>query len=149
MLKKKIPSLIVVLLLTILTGCGGSKGQLSDPSSMAGKWGSYSWMGDQVGPFLIVKSNGGTDYSGTFYTQGQNGSIFKELTVQISDLGDGLAEVTWPSGTVNTATWGKRDSNTPSDMDPNWMGDIWFDCLGEVDFAQSRADCDFYIYEGK
>jgi hypothetical protein len=121
----------------------------SDPaataSSMEGKWGSFSWMQDQVGSFLIVKSLGGSDYEGTFYTQGQNGSVNKDISIQISDSGDGLAEVTWPSGTVNTATWGKRDANTSKKMSATWNGDIWFDCIGELDFAQSRADCDFYL----
>ena len=116
----------------------------ADSASMSGKWGSYSWMDDGVGAFLVVKSLGGNDYVGTFYTQGQSGGVFKDSTVQISDSGDGLAEVTWPSGSINTATWGKRDANTSSDMDPSWNGDIWFDCLGELDFATSRADCNFY-----
>jgi hypothetical protein len=80
----------------------------SDSASMSGKWGSYSWMDDGVGAFLVVKSLGGNDYVGTFYTQGQSGGVFKDSTVQISDSGDGLAEVTWPSGSINTATWGKR-----------------------------------------
>jgi hypothetical protein len=47
-------------------------------SSLAGKWGSYSWMGDGVGAFLIVKSIGGSDYSGIFYTQGQSGGVYKD-----------------------------------------------------------------------
>ena len=114
-------------------------------SSLAGKWGSYSWMQDRVGAFLIIKSLGGNQYFGTFYTQGQSGGVYKDSTIEISDSGDGLAEITWPSGTITTATWGKRDANTPSDIDASWIGDIWFDCLGELEFAQSRADCNFYL----
>ena len=38
-------------------------------SSLAGKWGSYSWMQDRVGAFLIIRSLGGNQYFGTFYTQ--------------------------------------------------------------------------------
>ena len=132
---------------SILNWSTEESGDSTDSASMAGKWGSYSWMDDQVGAFLIVKSLGGSEYVGTFYTQGQSGGVFKDSTIQITDSGDGLAEVTWPTGTVNMATWGKRDANTPSDMDPSWNGDIWFDCIDELDFAQSRADCDFY-YSG-
>jgi hypothetical protein len=114
-------------------------------ASMEGKWGSDSWMDDGVGAFLLVKSTGGSNYVGTFYTQGQSGGVFKDSTIDIEDLGDGLAEVTWQSGNVTTATWGKRDASTGNDMDPNWNGDIWFDCIGELDFAESRADCNFYL----
>lgn len=114
-------------------------------STMDGKWGSYGWMEDGVGAFLIVKSLGGADYSGVFYTQGQSGGVFKDIEIYLTDVGDGLAEVQWPSGNVTTATWGKRDANTSSDMSDSWNGDIWFDCIGELDFAQSRADCNFYL----
>lgn len=120
----------------------------SDSTSMEGKWGSYSWMEDQVGAFLIVKSAGGDRYVGTFYTQGQSGGVFKDSMIDIVDLGDGMAEVTWPSGNTTIAAWGKRDAQTGSNMDPSWMGDIWFDCIGELDFAESRADCDFYLVKG-
>ena len=114
-------------------------------SSMAGKWGSYSWMDDSVGAFLIVKSLGGSDYSGIFYTQGQSGGVYKDSEIFLTDIGDGLAEVQWPSGNVTTATWGKPDTNTSSDMSDSWNGDIWFDCIGELGFAESRADCNFYF----
>ena len=114
-------------------------------SSMVGKWGSYSWMGDGVGAFLIVKSLGGSDYSGIFYTQGQSGGVYKDSEIYLTDMGDGLAEVQWPSGNATIATWGKRDANTSSDMLDSWNGDIWFDCIGELDFAESRADCNFYL----
>ena len=117
----------------------------ANSSSLVGKWGSYSWMEDGVGAFLIVKDLGGSDYSGIFYTQGQSGGVFKDSEIYLTDLGDGLAEVQWPSGNVTTATWGKRDANTSSDMSDSWNGDIWFDCIGELDFAQSRADCNFYF----
>jgi hypothetical protein len=118
-----------------------------DSASLEGKWGSYSWMGDQVGMFLIIKKRAQDTYQGVFYSQGQSGGVFKDLTIDIVDIGDGLAEVTWPSGNQTTATWGKRDAQTPSNMDPSWNGDIWFDCLDEVDFATSRADCNFYLYK--
>lgn len=118
-----------------------------DSASLEGKWGSYSWMGDQVGMFLIIKKRTRDTYQGVFYSQGQSGGVFKDLTIDIVDIGDGLAEVTWPSGNQTTATWGKRDAQTPSNMDPSWKGDIWFDCLDEVDFATSRADCNFYLYK--
>jgi hypothetical protein len=118
-----------------------------DSASLEGKWGSYSWMGDQVGMFLIIKKRAQDTYQGVFYSQGQSGGVFKDLTIDIIDIGDGLAEVTWPSGNQTTATWGKRDAQTPSNMDPSWKGDIWFDCLDEVDFATSRADCNFYLYK--
>lgn len=113
-------------------------------AGMSGKWGSDSWMGDSVGMFLKVKEIGRDQYLGTFYSQGQSGGIFKDFSVDIIDIGDGMAEVTWPSGNTTIATWGKRDESTPKNMDPNWNGDIWFDCVGEADFAQSRADCNFY-----
>ena len=119
--------------------------QAASSSGMSGTWGSYFWMDDNVGEFLKITSTGKDSYLGIFYSQGQNGGIFEDLKVIIKDRGDGLAEVTWPSGTKNIATWGKRDSETPGNMDPSWNGDIWFDCLGEVDFAESRADCDFYF----
>lgn len=118
-----------------------------DSVSLEGKWGSYSWMGDQVGMFLIIKKRSQDTYQGVFYSQGQSGGVFKDLTIDIFDIGDGLAEVTWPSGNQTTATWGKRNSKTLSNMDPSWKGDIWFDCLDEVDFATSRADCNFYLYK--
>lgn len=111
---------------------------------LTGKWGSYSWMEDNVGMFLTVKEIDEKQYIGTFYSQGQSGGIFKDISVDITDIGDGMAEVTWPSGNTTIATWGKRDEKTSKDIDPNWRGDIWFDCLGEVDFAESRADCNFY-----
>ena len=114
-------------------------------ATLDGTWGSYGWMDDQVGEFLKIDSLGGDSYLGTFYSQGQSGGVFKDFEVDIVDLGDGLAEVTWPSGRSTTATWGKRDSTTSSDMDPSWQGDIWFDCIGETDFAESRADCNFYL----
>jgi hypothetical protein len=116
-----------------------------DAASLEGKWGSYSWMDDQVGMFLIIKKRGRDTYQGVFYSQGQSGGVFKDSTIDIVDIGDGLAEVTWPSGNQTTATWGKRSAKTPSNMDPSWKGDIWFDCLDEVDFASSRADCNFYL----
>jgi hypothetical protein len=116
-------------------------------TSLEGKWGSYSWMDDQVGMFLIIKKLAQDSYQGVFYSQGESGGVFKDLTIDIVDIGDGLAEVTWPSGNQTTATWGKRNSKTPSNMDPSWKGDIWFDCLDEVDFASSRADCNFYLYK--
>lgn len=116
-----------------------------DAASLEGKWGSYSWMDDQVGMFLIIKKRGRDTYQGIFYSQGQSGGVFKDSTIDIVDMGDGLAEVTWPSGNQTTATWGKRNAKTPSNMDPSWQGDIWFDCLDEVDFASSRADCNFYL----
>lgn len=118
---------------------------VTSKTTLNGTWGSYSWMDDQVGEFLRIKSLGGDSYLGTFYSQGQSGGVFKDFEVNLTDLGDGLAEVTWPSGRSTTATWGKRDSTTPSDMDPSWQGDIWFDCLEETDFAVSRADCNFYL----
>ena len=117
----------------------------ANASSLVGQWGSYSWMEDGVGAFLIVKSLGGSDYSGIFYTQGKSGGVYKDSEIYLTDMGDGLAEVQWPSGSVTTATWGKRDSNTSSDMIDSWNGDIWFDCIGELSFAQSRADCNFYL----
>ena len=117
----------------------------TNSSSLVGKWGSYSWMEDNVGAFLIVKSLGGVDYSGVFYTQGQSGGVYKDSEIYLTDLGDGLAEVQWESGNVTTATWGKRDANTSSDMSDSWNGDIWFDCIGELSFAESRADCNFYL----
>lgn len=113
-----------------------------DSSSMEGKWGSDSWMYDNVGAFLIVKSLGGSDYSGIFYTQGQSGGVYKDSQIYLTDIGDGLAEVEWPSGNVTTATWGKPTNPNSSD---SWKGDIWFDCLGELDFASSRADCNFFF----
>lgn len=115
--------------------------------TMEGTWGSYSWMDDRVGAFLIIKDAGQYSYIGTFYTQGQSGGIFKDSTIELVEIGNGMAEVTWPSGNTTIATWGKRNSKTPKNMDPNWIGDIWFDCLGELDFAESRADCNFYLSE--
>lgn len=114
----------------------------NDSVSMEGKWGSDSWMYDNVGAFLIVKSDGGSDYVGVFYTQGQSGGVYKDSEIYLTDIGDGLAEVVWPSGNVTTATWGKPDNPNSSD---SWKGDIWFDCLGELDFATSRADCNFFF----
>lgn len=116
-------------------------------SGMSGTWGSDSWMEDSVGMFLKVKAIGENQYVGTFYSQGQSGGIFKNSSIEILDIGDGMAEVTWPSGNTTIATWGKRDEKTSKDIDSNWNGDIWFDCLGEVDFAESRADCNFYWAE--
>lgn len=117
----------------------------SSKQNMSGKWGSYSWMQDGVGMFLKVESLGRDRYVGTFYSQGQSGGVFEDISIEIKDVGDGMAEVTWPSGNTSVATWGKRDENTSKDVDPDWIGDIWFDCLGEVDFASSRADCNFYL----
>jgi hypothetical protein len=114
-------------------------------SSLSGTWGSDSWMYDNVGMFLKIKEVSKNQYIGNFYSQGQSGGIFKDITVDITDIGDGMAEVVWPSGNTTIATWGKRDKNTEKDVDPNWKGDIWFDCLGELDYAESRADCNFYL----
>ena len=122
----------------------GSDSSWSIPS-MEGTWGSYSWMDDRVGAFLVIRSAGEYSYTGTFYTQGQSGGVFKDSMIDLVDIGNGRAEVTWPSGNVTIASWGKRDDQTPSSMDPSWIGDIWFDCLGELDFAESRADCNFYL----
>lgn len=150
---KKNMSLFLLLILTFaLTSCGTSTSTSSDVSgsqneaeTLNGKWVSYSYADDGVGWFVLIKSIGENLYTGTFYTAGQSGGVFKDASIQLEDLGEGLAEVTWPDGTVNTATWGKRDSNTPSDMDPNWNGDIWFDCQGLIDVGISRADCNFIL----
>jgi hypothetical protein len=163
-MRKNFTLAIAVTLALILSGCGAaiqvgaemidsapqeveedSAAADTESSSLTGKWGSYSWMGDGVGAFLIVKSLGGSDYSGIFYTQGQSGGVYKDSEIYLTDMGDGLAEVQWPSGNATIATWGKRDANTSSDMLDSWNGDIWFDCIGELDFAQSRADCNFYL----
>lgn len=126
---------------------GEDSGSSGSIPTMEGTWGSYSWMDDGVGAYLVIREAGEYSYVGTFYTQGQSGGVFKDSTIELIDIGNGRAEVTWPSGNTTIATWGKRDSQTSANMDPNWIGDIWFDCLGELDFAESRADCNFYLSE--
>ncbi len=146
-------SLFLTFILTFtLTSCGSSTSlsgetniSQNEVETLTGKWVSYSYADDGVGWFILIKSTGSNTYSGTFYTSGQSGGVFKDATIQLEDLGEGMAEVTWPDGTVNTATWGRRTSNTSSDMDPNWNGDIWFDCQGLIDVGVSRADCDFAL----
>lgn len=138
-----------ILVLSILTSCSSTKSDpniAKKPKSLDGTWGSYSWISDHVGEYLIVKKVSNEEYEGAFFSQGQSGGTFEDINVRITDLGQGKAKVYWPSGNSTIATWGKRSSTTPSNMDPNWKGDILFDCIGEVDFAESNADCNFYLH---
>lgn len=108
--------------------------------------GSDSWMEDSVGMFLKVKAIGENQYVGTFYSQGQSGGIFKILLLRYSIL-----VMEWPKlrgrQEIQPLQLGVNVMKTSKDIDSNWNGDIWFDCLGEVDFAESRADCNFYWAE--
>ena len=151
-MKKVLSAVVAVAMTLLLVSCGtdtsksSSEGSsIADKETLTGKWVSYSYADDGVGWFVMIKPTVDNFYTGTFYTAGQSGGVFKDAVIKLEDLGEGMAEVTWPDGTVNTATWGKRTADTPSDMDPNWNGDIWFDCQGLIEVGVSRADCDFTL----
>jgi hypothetical protein len=53
--------------------------------------------------------------------------------------------VQWPTGNTTIATWGVPNGNASMNMSSDWYGDIWFDCVGELDFAEYRTDCNFFL----
>jgi hypothetical protein len=150
---KKLLNAVVAMAITLsLVSCGATtsssskeNSSIAEKETLTGKWVSYSYADDGVGWFVLIKPTADNFYTGTFYTAGQSSGVFKDAVIKLEDLGEGMAEVTWPDGTVNTATWGKRTADTPSDMDRNWNSDIWFDCQGLIDVGVSRADCDFTL----
>ena len=75
---------------------------LNDSSSskpdMSGKWGSDGWMYDGNGMFVIIEPLGEDRYEGTFYSQGQSGGVFRDISIQIEDVG------IWASGSY-LALW--------------------------------------------
>ena len=152
-----------IVFLVCATACGGTGGSITDnstdtpatnqrsqavesngwPTSLAGKWDDYGVQQDGVGLFVIIDSIGAKSYSANFFSQGQSGGIYDIGTAEIKDKGHGIAQVAWADGSLTSASWGFRDSNTSSDMSSDWLGDIWFDCVGHLDGADSRASCDF------
>lgn len=122
----------------------GSVSQTNNwPTSLAGRWDDSGVQEDGVGSYVIIDSNGGNSYTANFYSRGQSGGVFDQGTAEITDKGHGLAKVDWNDGSSTIATWGVRTSETESDMDPEWNGDIWFDCIGHLVGFFGRASCDF------
>jgi hypothetical protein len=123
-----------------------SPSQASAPSTqsqgLVGNW--ESLFEDGLGYSLKISKLNSEQFLGEIYSHNQNGSVDKELEIRLTDKGAGLAEVTWPNGDVNTATWGRRDANTSPDMAADWDGDIWLECVGYLKWVTSRAECNFF-----
>jgi hypothetical protein len=115
----------------------------SQSHGLVGNW--ESLFEDGLGYSLRISELNNNQFLGEVYSYNQNGSVDKEMEIKISDKGAGLAEITWPNGDVNTATWGRRDANTSKDMAAEWNGDIWLECVGYLKWATSRAECDFFL----
>jgi hypothetical protein len=143
----------IIIILSILFYLTYSVQQLISPSQVSvpltqsqglvGNW--ESLFEDGLGYSLRISELNNEQFLGEIYSHNQNGSVEKELEIKISDKGAGLAEITWPNGDVNTATWGRRDANTSNDMSAEWNGDIWLECVGYLKWATSRAECNFFL----